>query len=61
MRMYDLIEKKRNGGILQEPEIRWMIREYVAGSIPEYQMSAMLMAIYFQGMTDPETFVLTDA
>lgn len=60
MRMIDLIEKKRDGGILSDEEIRWMIRGYVEEEIPDYQMSAMLMAIFFQGMTDHETYVLTD-
>lgn len=61
MRMYDIIMKKRNGTILSEDEIRYMIQEYVAGNIPDYQMSAMLMAIYFRGMTDEETTILTNA
>lgn len=61
MRMYDLISKKRNGEALSEEEIRYMIEEYVTEQIPDYQMSAMLMAIYFQGMTDVETSILTDA
>ena len=60
MRMYDLIEKKRNGGILSSEEITYMVNGYVDGAIPDYQMSAMLMAVYFQGMTDEETSVLTD-
>jgi pyrimidine-nucleoside phosphorylase len=59
--MYDIIIKKRNGGTLTEEEIRYMIHDYVLGNIPDYQMSAMLMAIYFQGMTDIETTILTDA
>lgn len=59
--MYDLIEKKRDGGELTEEEIRWMLQGYVAGEIPDYQMSAMLMAIFFRGMTDQETSVMTDA
>ena len=59
--MYDLIEKKRNGGILLPEEITYMIDNYVTGTIPDYQMSAMLMAIYFKGMTDEETSILTDA
>lgn len=61
MRMYDVIMKKRNGEALAEEEIRFMIDGYVKGEIPDYQMSAMLMAIYYQGMTDRETAVLTDA
>ncbi len=61
MRMYDLIEKKKHGEALTADEIREMIAAYTAGDIPDYQMSAMTMAIYFQGMTDREIFDLTDA
>ncbi|MDO4632530.1 MAG: pyrimidine-nucleoside phosphorylase [Eubacteriales bacterium] len=61
MRMVDLIIKKRSGLALNDEEIRWMIRGFTDGSIPDYQMSAMLMAIYFQGMTEQETSVMTDA
>lgn len=61
MRMLDLIAKKRDGGILTAEEIQFMINGYVAGQIPDYQMSAMLMAIYFQGMTSQETATLTQA
>ena len=61
MRMYDLIAKKRNGEILTGEEIRTMMEGYVMGEIPDYQMSAMLMAIYLKGMNDEETAVLTDA
>lgn len=61
MYMYDLIMKKRDGNVLSEKEIREMVSEYVEGNIPDYQMSAMLMAIYFKGMNSQETFVLTDA
>lgn len=60
MRMVDLIEKKRDGGELTEEEIRWMLKGYVAGEIPDYQMSAMLMAIFLRGMTDEETWFMTD-
>ncbi|MBQ8381802.1 MAG: thymidine phosphorylase [Clostridia bacterium] len=61
MRMYDLIEKKKHGGTLTDEEIREMIALYTDGTIPDYQMSALMMAIYFQGMTDAETFTLTEA
>lgn len=61
MYMYDLITKKRDGKLLDEFEIREMIQGYVEGSIPDYQMSAMLMAIYFKGMNEEETYILTDA
>lgn len=61
MRMYDVIAKKRNGEALTEEEIRAMINGYVTGEIPDYQMSAMLMAIYLKGMSDTETAILTDA
>ncbi len=59
MRMYDLIEKKKRGGSLSDQEIADMIREFCAGKIPDYQMSAMLMAIYFKGMDDRELICLT--
>ncbi|MBO5207886.1 MAG: pyrimidine-nucleoside phosphorylase [Lachnospiraceae bacterium] len=59
MRMYDLIMKKRNGAALSTEEIDFMISEYTAGDIPDYQMSAMMMAIYFQGMNEEETAALT--
>lgn len=61
MNMYDLILKKREGGILSESEIRWMVEGYTNGSIPDYQMSAFLMAVYFQGMNKEETVQLTIA
>lgn len=59
MRMYDLIETKKRGGALTEEEIAYMVRGFVDGRIPDYQMSAMLMAIYFQGMNDREITYLT--
>lgn len=59
MRMYDLIEKKKQGGHLSDSEIRWMIEGFTKGDIPDYQMSAMLMAICFQGMNERETLTLT--
>lgn len=59
MHMYDLITKKKHGAALTDEEIAFMIEGYVKGEIPDYQMSAMLMAIWFSGMTDRETAVLT--
>lgn len=61
MRMYDLIVKKRNGGVLSKEEIDFMIKGYTKGDIPDYQMSAMMMAIYFKGMDEAETLSLTMA
>ncbi len=61
MRMYDLIMKKRNGGALSKEEIDFMISEYTKDNIPDYQMSAMMMAIYFVGMNEEETLHLTMA
>ena len=61
MRMYDLIMKKRNGGTLTKEELTYMVHEYTVGAIPDYQMSAMLMAVYFKGMNDEETAMLTEA
>ncbi|MBO6157644.1 MAG: thymidine phosphorylase, partial [Firmicutes bacterium] len=61
MRMYDIIEKKRNGHVLSEEEIRFFVKGYTDGSIPDYQASALCMAIYFQGMSDEEISILTDA
>lgn len=61
MRMYDLIMKKRNGDTLTSEEIKYMITEYVNGTIPDYQMSAFLMSVYFQGMTEEETLAMTNA
>lgn len=60
MRMYDLISKKRNGGALNKEEMTHLIEGYVKGEIPDYQMSAFLMAVYFQGMTKEETAIMTD-
>lgn len=61
MRMYDLIEKKKHKEELSSEEIYEMINLYTKGDIPDYQMSAFLMAVYFNGMTDRETADLTDA
>ncbi len=59
MRMYDIIHKKREGGALSPEEIRWFVSGVTEGSIPDYQISALMMAVYFQGMTREETVSLT--
>lgn len=61
MRMTELIHKKQADEALKENEIQWMISEYTEGNIPDYQMSAMLMAVYFNGMEDEELTHLTEA
>jgi pyrimidine-nucleoside phosphorylase len=59
MNMYDLIYKKREGGELSETEIEFFINGYTNGTIPDYQASALLMAIFFRKMTKEETVALT--
>ncbi|MDD6334113.1 MAG: pyrimidine-nucleoside phosphorylase [Clostridia bacterium] len=59
MRMIDIIEKKKNGKALDGEEIDFFINNYVSGNIPDYQVSALLMAIYFQKMDYEETLALT--
>ena len=59
MRMYDLIEKKKLGNKLDKNEIKYIIDGYTNGNIPDYQMSAFLMAVYFKGMDKEETANLT--
>lgn len=59
MRMYDLITKKKQGEALTKEEINFMIEGYTKGEIPDYQMSAMMMAICFRGMSEEETLHLT--
>lgn len=61
MRMVDLIEKKRDGGILTRNEINFIIRGYVNGEIPDYQISAWAMAVFFRGMMTEEITELTQA
>lgn len=60
MRMYDIISKKKYGNELTREEIEFAINGYVKGEIPDYQMSALTMAIYFKGMTKKETTILTE-
>ena len=59
MRAVDLIQKKRDGQELTSSEIKWLVEGYVAGTIPDYQMSAFAMAVYFKGMTTREISDLT--
>ena len=61
MRMYDIIKKKRDGNSLSKDEIEFFISGYTSGEIPDYQASALLMAIYFNGMNNDETVALTTA
>ncbi|EMC51142.1 pyrimidine-nucleoside phosphorylase [Streptococcus mutans S1B] len=61
MRAVDLIQKKRDGLALTQEEISWLIEGYVNGQVPDYQMSALAMAIYFKGMSTRETQDLTMA
>jgi len=60
IRPAELIERKRDGGELTADEIRELVLGYTRGEIPEYQMSAFLMAVYFRGLSGAETFALTD-
>lgn len=61
MRMYDIIEKKKRGYALTREEIRYAVEGYTNGNVPDYQMSALLMAIYFSKMNSEETYELTMA
>jgi pyrimidine-nucleoside phosphorylase len=61
MRIVDLILRKKRGEVLSREEIKFFIDGYVSGNIPDYQISALLMAIYFQGMNEQETTDLTMA
>ena len=60
MRMFDIIAKKRDGGVLSREELEFAVMGFVNGQVPDYQMSALLMAIYLNGMTEKETAQLTD-
>jgi pyrimidine-nucleoside phosphorylase len=59
MRMYDILDKKRRGAELTAEEIEYTVKGYTEGTIPDYQMSALLMAIAINGMSDKETYALT--
>lgn len=61
MRMYDIIKKKRDGYSLTKEEIHFFIDGYINGTIPDYQVSSLLMAIYYKGMNNEETAELTFA
>lgn len=61
MDIIDIIEKKRDGDELNREEIRYFVKGFTDGSIPDYQASALLMAMYLNELTDEETFELTDA
>ncbi|MCX8009862.1 MAG: hypothetical protein N3A61_01810, partial [Ignavibacteria bacterium] len=60
MNPVEIITKKRNGFELSSDEIKFFVDGYLKGSIPDYQMSAFLMSVYFRGMTKIESFTLTD-
>jgi len=60
MRTVDLIQRKRDGGELDSGEISYLVEGYTRGEIPDYQMSAFLMAVFFAGMTDREVSTMTD-
>lgn len=61
MRIVDLIDKKKHGGVHTKEEINFIIASMMNGSAPDYQISAWLMAVYFKGLTDEETAYLTEA
>jgi len=59
--MTDIIQKKKDGKSLTKPEIQWLVKGISDGTIPDYQLSAWAMAVYFKGMTEQETVFLTEA
>lgn len=61
MNIVDIIEKKRDGHILSKEEIEYFVNEYVSNNIPDYQISSLLMAIYFRGLDNEELTNLTMA
>ncbi len=61
MRVYDIIQKKRDGRALGDEEIAFAVEGFTSGEIPDYQMSALLMAVFLNGMDDREVTALTAA
>ncbi len=61
MRTIDLIQRKRNGEELLPEEIDWLVSSYNRGEIPDYQMSAFLMAVFFQDMSDAEVAAMVQS
>ena len=61
IRPAELIERKRDGGRLSAEELRDLVLGYARGEVPDYQMAAFAMAVYFRGLSERETYVLTDA
>ena len=61
IRPADLIERKRNGGELRADELAELVLAYARDEVPDYQMAAFLMAVWFRGLSEAETFALTDA
>ena len=60
MRTYDIIRKKRDGHKLTQEESNEIVKGYVAGTVPDYQMSAFCMAVFLKGMDEEETYWLTE-
>ncbi len=61
MKILELIERKRDGGRLSDPEIRWVIGAFTTGDVPDYQMSALLMAVFVRGLDSDELAIWTEA
>ena len=61
IRPAELIERKRDGGELEPDELAELVLSYTLGDVPDYQLAAFLMAVYFRGLSEAETFALTDA
>ncbi len=61
LNMVDVIRKKRDGGVLSNDEIERFVQSYTHGAVPDYQAAALLMAIFWRGLTGPELLALTDA